>query len=554
MAPQILFFMIVMLMVGGIAVDVMRFETKRVALQQTMDRAVLAAANLENSLDPQTVVLSYLAAAGSDATLSEFAVVTDDNGRTVRARANVISDNYFMTWMNVDYLETDNRSMAAQTVSNVEISMVLDVSGSMQNTPSRILNLKIAAKKFIDDVLDRDEYDRISISIVPYNGQVNVGPTLFSKFNVTHLSGMPDSYCLDLPTETYDRTWLSRVLPYPQTPHVDSWSSATTNNSYTNVQAPTFTNGRFSNMWCQPTPENYVMVHSNDRVALKAKIEGMVAIGATSMDLGMKWGTALLDPEARSIVSEMVDASQIPEYFEGRPGNFGDAETLKVVIIMTDGENFVQERHGDGPIGTEAYRAGPSPIWKANNSNLMSIFYEDRVNNSTTTTRCNSRPFYVPHLGTLGEWHSRPWNGTSPASNACYVATSTYSGATKQTWQNVWAQARTKWVAWQLYGRALGGNNATSRTDNYNLWLGRFTSTTAIAMMNTRFDQLCEVAKSQGILIYGIAFEAPPGGQSAIQGCASEPSQTYYYPAQGSDIGTAFALIAANLSQLRLTQ
>ncbi len=44
---------------GGIAVDLMRFESRRAALQGVTDRAVLAAANLDQKLDPKAVVFDY---------------------------------------------------------------------------------------------------------------------------------------------------------------------------------------------------------------------------------------------------------------------------------------------------------------------------------------------------------------------------------------------------------------------------------------------------------------------------------------------------------------
>jgi hypothetical protein len=71
---------------------------------------------------------------------------------------------------------------------------------------------------------------------------------------------------------------------------------------------------------------------------------------------------------------------------------------------------------------------------------------------------------------------------------------------------------------------------------------------------DTRLDQLCELVKAQGVLVYGIAFEAPTRGQNVIRGCASQPSSTYYFDARGLSIRTAFRLIASNISQLRLTQ
>jgi Flp pilus assembly protein TadG len=544
MAPQILIFFFMMLLVGGVAVDLMRFENKRVALQQTMDRATLAAASLKNSLDPEDVVNSYFEVSGLSEELDEITVIEAMNSRTVTAEATVRSNNYFMSMMDVPYLEALNVSQARQEVTNVEISLVLDISGSMAAN-NKINNLKSAAADFIDTVLENDDENKISISIIPYNGQVNLGPTLFSKYNVTHAHGYAQSFCLDLPTSTYGSTALSRTTPLPQTPFVDSWSSATKNTSYENILTPTLSNGLYSNMWCQPNSGTYVSIFRNNATQLKAQINSMVAVGATSIDLGLKWGAAMLDPGSRSIVAEMAVSGQVPSYFNLRPANYGDNSTMKVIVLMTDGENFEQERHGD------AYRTGISPIWQNGTSGYMSIFHSSLVNNSTSTTRCNSRPFYVPHLNA---YHSRPWNGSTPSSSTCYSPTATYTNSTNLTWQAVWTKARTNWVAWQLYARALGGTNSTLRTTTFNTWVANFRSYTDTTTMDTRLDQVCETAKQQGVLIYGIAFEAPANGVTAIRGCANAPASTYFFDVDGLDIGTAFELIASNLSQLRLTQ
>ena len=52
------------LMLAGLAVDLMRYEASRVALQNTLDRATLAAAALNQDLDPEAVVRDYVAKAG----------------------------------------------------------------------------------------------------------------------------------------------------------------------------------------------------------------------------------------------------------------------------------------------------------------------------------------------------------------------------------------------------------------------------------------------------------------------------------------------------------
>jgi hypothetical protein len=54
------------------------------------------------------------------------------------------------------------------------------------------------------------------------------------------------------------------------------------------------------------------------------------------------------------------------------------------------------------------------------------------------------------------------------------------------------------------------------------------------------------------VIVYGIAFEAPANGQTQIAACASGAAN--YFDANGIQISTAFAAIANNISQLRLTQ
>ena len=55
------YMLIMLFMVAGIGIDLMRFERDRSALQYTLDRAVLAAADLEQTLDPTAVVEDYFA-------------------------------------------------------------------------------------------------------------------------------------------------------------------------------------------------------------------------------------------------------------------------------------------------------------------------------------------------------------------------------------------------------------------------------------------------------------------------------------------------------------
>jgi len=552
MAPLVLILFFLMVVMGGIAVDAMRFETRRVAVQNTMDRSTLAAASLNQTLAPEDVVNDYFLRAGLSQELGDVSVVSGMNFRTVRAEATVTSNNFFLSMIDIPKFEADLTSQAEQRITNVEIALVLDVSGSMQQTPSRITNLKKAAKEFIDTALRGDTENKISISIVPYNGQVNLGPDLYSLFTVSNAHSFPNSYCLDLPLTTFSSTTLSTKTALPQVPFIDTWTMGG-KPSATSIKAPTLNSGLYSNVWCNPVAGNFVRVHSNNPTVLKAQIDGLVAIGATSIDLGMKWGAFLLDPSAAPVVAALAGKGKVASYFATRPAAYNDPETLKVIVLMTDGENFEMERIGD------RYRNGISPVWMSNKtgSNMaarLSMFVPSKVDAKNATTLCSSKPFWVPSNGT---WQQTPWNGTAPSKNTCYTpyvdgATppSTYTSVSQLEWQDLWSVAHADWVAYNLLARSMDGNLTT----NYNNVIKEIRTTTDTGTMDKRLWDVCSAAKDEGILVYGIAFETQAVGKNAIRNCVSEPVSTYFFDVQGLQISTAFALIASNLSQLKLTQ
>ena len=70
---------------------------------------------------------------------------------------------------------------------------------------------------------------------------------------------------------------------------------------------------------------------------------------------------------------------------------------------------------------------------------------------------------------------------------------------------------------------------------------------------DTRLDQLCTEAKTRStVKVFSVAFEAPAGGQTALQNCAYAPG--YYFDVDGTDIKTAFQSIASQIAVLRLKE
>lgn len=526
---------VLMVIFGGIAVDLMRYESTRTSLQNTLDRSTLAAASLSQQLPSEQVVTDYFEKAGLSQYLSSVEVEEGLNYREVEADASASSDPLFLHLIGIEGFEAPGHSKAEQRMTNVEIVLVLDVSGSM-NSNSRLTNLKTAAREFVDTVLSSDGEDRISIAIVPFNGQVNLGAALRQKYNDTKDHGVSNVNCVDLPASVYTSTGISRSLELPMTAHADTYSSTNRIDGYVSRTDSSYALPAAANRWCPPTASatsgNLVKLPSQSISELQSHITNLVGIGATSINAGMKWGLTLLDPGTQSVFDEFVISGAIPNVFDGRPFEYTDPESMKIIVLMTDGEHFAEER-----VGYDYKTGSTGIIYKSPIDGNYSIRFD-----SGRPSIAGSNKYWVPHRT---EWRALPWTDTSNTGASTLVST-------PMQWQTLWSEVSVQWVAWQLYGRGLGGTSSSSRTNNYNTWLANLRSQTATTTMNSQLQSLCSLAKTNGVTVYGIAFEAPSGGQTQISQCATSPA--HYFNAAGLQIRTAFRAIASNISKLRLTQ
>ena len=136
-----------LILVAGAAIDYVRFEAVRSSIQYNLDRAVLAAASMRQTQDPETVVLDYMSKVE---TLSSFNVVIDQantsvtvTGRRVAASATANLSTYFLRIAGINTLDVNATSQASEIIPNIEISLVLDVSGSMLDQLQQVAVLKL---------------------------------------------------------------------------------------------------------------------------------------------------------------------------------------------------------------------------------------------------------------------------------------------------------------------------------------------------------------------------------------------------------------------------
>lgn len=320
------FMIAIMVLVGGIGVDMMRHEMERTQLQATADRAVLAAADLDQTLDPEAVVRDYFEKSGMGDYVSSVNVDEGLNYRTVSVDATNTVSTQFMDLLGVPTLDVPAFAEAEEKVNKVEISLVLDISGSMGRN-SRIQNLRPAAKEFVNTVLKDESEDLISVSIVPYSAHVNAGPEIMSRMNMNIDHNY--SHCVEFDDNQFSTTGLDWNNTYDQMQHFARWNPGY--NDLDETVCPRFSYERITAL-------------SQDRTALNAQIDNLQPRANTSIFLGMKWASILLDPSFNQIAADMADDNLIDDVFSNRPAAYSDPETFKTVILMTDGQNVATDR------------------------------------------------------------------------------------------------------------------------------------------------------------------------------------------------------------------
>lgn len=317
---------LVMMIFGGIGVDMMHAELKRNKVQNTLDRSVLAAANLENQQDPTFVVEDYFRAMDMSDALISVEVQSSAISKRVSATGQSAISSNFMSLIGVESLQADGLAAAEQATENVEISMVLDVSGSMGRN-SKIVNMRAAAREFVDVLMPAGGSERTTISLVPYNATVNMGTDLPDHFTIDRQHDY--STCAVFDTADFASSSLSPDAPLEQLGHFDPATSSAVA-------------GHTPYQWCRDGDNAAILPHGTDAETLKSHISSLEAWGNTAIDVGMKWGTALLDPSTRPVTAALVGDGAVGPGFEGRPAAYNDIETSKYVVIMTDGANTTQ--------------------------------------------------------------------------------------------------------------------------------------------------------------------------------------------------------------------
>ena len=322
----VLVMFLTMIVGGGMGIDFMYHESERAELQDALDRGVLASASFyvsdyeggtqaEREAFLEDRVKSYLR---SNALLAhrspDINVVSEvsELSRRISVTGTYEVDTFFLKLAGINSLTVSGAASAQVSRSRVEISLVLDNSGSMRGAKMR--SLIAAANDFVDFMLTEDTVATTTISLIPFTAGVNLGADFASYYNLNEWQDY--SYCFEFEDEQFDTTEILPTIEYQQEQH--------------------YFRGNLGTHECPPAT---VLPFSNDPDALRDAISDMEAGGFTSTWAGMKWAAALLDPGTKPVVTSMIADGQVGSAFAGTPAAWGAEGSTKIIILMTDGAN-----------------------------------------------------------------------------------------------------------------------------------------------------------------------------------------------------------------------
>ncbi len=333
-------------MVGAV-VDYGQASNTRSKMQAALDAAVLAAAK-------QYAATGSMAAAQSTAeTHYSKAAFNAPSGTITQAvmgagvleiSAAATIDTTFLGLVGIPKMDVTASSAAAISGKELELSVVLDSTGSMYGRP--LAELKAASADLLDIVLTKSQKRR-RMAIVPFAHAVNVGNYFEAVTGETreHTVNVCNKWywkkkCWD-EVRAYSSCVVERKGPENDTdvPPADGQYFRVYD-----VEKAVANDRKIRGYPCRPGSAMMAPLTS-DRAVLEDAINDMVADGSTAGHIGAAWAWYTLSPNWAGIWP-----------IESQPGDYRDDGIMKVTIIMTDGEFNTWYAASHGNSNTQARR------------------------------------------------------------------------------------------------------------------------------------------------------------------------------------------------------
>ena len=591
---------LILMTVGG--VDLHRASTVRVNLQDALDASALAAARspYTEAGDIQAVGLAALRAnmqaypnvilreADTSFVLNDENVVVASSGVDVKALvANIFLPPYgqFMD----DYLPVGAHSEVDRSSKNIEVALVLDITGSMSG--QRIIDLKAAATQLVDIVVQDVQtpyYTRMAI--VPYSMGVNVGSyanaargTPIGARNIAHMAwASATARNITAITRanpgvvttstghglvTNDYVWIRNV----------SGMGQVNNRAYRVVR---ISSTRFSlqswngSSWVAVNTSSYSSyggsgearkcLLSDCSVQVTAPGHGLVTgdgvyiNGANGMTQAND-RPYIVTRQTNNTYSIGVNGAEWGAHTSGGSSWCGQdgcqwrvfhnpSGTLRALEIST----CVSER-----AGTQAYTDAAPTVSTWVGRNYPSIPY-NRCPSATLLPLSSNKTTLKSLISGLNVTGSTAgqvgmawgWYTVSPNFNGLWPGSPAGAYSPEDTLKAVIIMTDGEFNT--PYSTGVIARNAGSGSG------GPYDKINQNATNGNPFDQgaaLCDAMKAQGVIVYTVGFQIAAGGNAAelLANCATSGEHAYL-PSSGSDLSQAFAAIGRDITRLRISK
>ena len=585
---------LILMTLGG--VDIHRMSTVRVNLQDALDAAALAAARspYTRNEDLQRVGLAALKAnlqAYPNVALEEdqttFVLVDEVVIADARVQVKTLVANIFLPpygQLMDDYLPVGSHSEVDRSSRNLEVALVMDVTGSMSG--QRIKDLKKAAKELVDIIVQPVQTPYYSkLALVPYSMGVNLGsnanaargaPLGYASITnaVINLTGTEKSITgatRDRPVvitsnnhgfSNYDVVWITGASGMTQlnnkayqvrnkTTHtfeLYTLGGSRVDGRYWSSYSGNAKVRRCQNNDCSVTITANGHGLSNNQYVYITNVNGMTQLNNETFLVGnVTTNTFTIEPNSDGLSPYTSGgrawcARQGCSYFAFE-NMYGDLRTHAITSCVTErtgAQAYTDVSPSSARVGRN-YAGSSNPCLEATVQPLTS-------NKNGLKSAIDSYSVEGSTAGQIGiGWG---WYMVSPNFNSLWPSNGAAEYNSARTLKAVIIMTDGEFNT--PYCSGVISRDAGSGSGNNDEKID------CSADNGNPFDQgraMCAAMKARGVLVYTVGFQIASGGDAAsmLQACASTPAN-FYLPASGGDLSEAFAAIGRDITQLRISK
>ena len=351
----------------GLALDWQQLSSSKERVQHLLDSAVIAGAREmqdgKTAAEIDIYIKNYFTASmnssGGGATCADPVSTLDFTDRDVNISIACSQPTSLLQLIGAEKMDFSVSSASTYGIGNIDLAMVFDVSGSM-GSDGKMSALKAAARDAVDILVPETpsavQSGEVRIGMAAYSTMVDAGSYFkaVTNLNPTRTYTATDTdvthTCVDWSYYGYCRDWETETVTTPV-------SKTITNTCVKErVGVDAFSDAKpAANAWLEAAEANYVDNNSggywkvetcndvdplpltNDRDALNTYIDSLSPNGYTAGHLGIAWGWYLISPDWDNVWPADSD-----------PYAYEDPDTVKAMILMTDGEFNTVYNTGEG--------------------------------------------------------------------------------------------------------------------------------------------------------------------------------------------------------------